>query len=116
VFEVSDGPPAPLERRPTDWLIRAICPHARGGWELLVDAHDHGIWTKSPRSVVEYALLRKHAGYVLALCVHYHEGELRQVILHDARHEARKAFTRAASLTDDPALRTYLFKRSADST
>ena len=29
--------------------------------------------------------------------------------------EARKAFTRAASLTDDPALREYLFKRSAGS-
>jgi predicted RNA polymerase sigma factor len=27
--------------------------------------------------------------------------------------EAQKAFTRAASLTDDPALREYLFKRSA---
>jgi predicted RNA polymerase sigma factor len=27
--------------------------------------------------------------------------------------EAQKAFTRAASLTDDPALRDYLFKRSA---
>jgi RNA polymerase sigma-70 factor, ECF subfamily len=28
--------------------------------------------------------------------------------------EAQKAFTRAASLTDDPSLRQYLFKRSAD--
>ena len=27
--------------------------------------------------------------------------------------DARKAFTRAASLTDDPALREYLFKRAA---
>jgi predicted RNA polymerase sigma factor len=27
--------------------------------------------------------------------------------------EAQKSFTRAASLTDDPALREYLFKRSA---
>jgi RNA polymerase sigma-70 factor (ECF subfamily) len=30
------------------------------------------------------------------------------------KDEARRAFTRAASLTDDPALRAYLFKRSAD--
>ena len=29
------------------------------------------------------------------------------------KDEAQKAFTRAASLTDDPALREYLFKRSA---
>ena len=28
--------------------------------------------------------------------------------------EAQQAFTRAASLTDDPALRQYLFKRSLD--
>ena len=30
------------------------------------------------------------------------------------RDEAHEAFTRAASLTDDPALREYLFKRSND--
>jgi len=30
------------------------------------------------------------------------------------RHEAREAFTRAASLTDDPALRDYLLKRAND--
>jgi hypothetical protein len=29
------------------------------------------------------------------------------------KDKAQKAFTRAASLTDDPALREYLFKRSA---
>jgi hypothetical protein len=29
--------------------------------------------------------------------------------------EAQQAFTRAASLTDDPALRDYLFKRAANS-
>ena len=32
------------------------------------------------------------------------------------KDEAREAFTRAASLADDPALRDYLFKRSAGST
>ena len=37
-------------------------------------------------------------------------------LLHllNQKDEARQAFTRAASLTDDPALREYLFKRSAD--
>src|SRR5262249_26155757 len=30
------------------------------------------------------------------------------------KDEARQAFARAASLTDDPAMREYLFKRSAD--
>lgn len=34
-------------------------------------------------------------------------------LLH-RKNEAREAFTRAASLTDDPALRDYLFKRSAE--
>jgi RNA polymerase sigma factor (sigma-70 family) len=36
-------------------------------------------------------------------------------LLHvlNRKDEAQKAFTRAASLTDDPALREYLFKRSA---
>jgi predicted RNA polymerase sigma factor len=34
--------------------------------------------------------------------------------LLNQKDEARKAFTRAANLTDDPALREYLFKRSAD--
>jgi RNA polymerase sigma-70 factor (ECF subfamily) len=34
--------------------------------------------------------------------------------LLNQKAEAVKAFTRAASLTDDPALREYLFKRSAD--
>ena len=34
--------------------------------------------------------------------------------LLNQKHEAQKAFTRAASLTDDPALREYLFKRYAD--
>jgi RNA polymerase sigma-70 factor (ECF subfamily) len=33
--------------------------------------------------------------------------------LLDRQDEAHEAFTRAASLTDDPALREYLFKRSA---
>jgi RNA polymerase sigma-70 factor (ECF subfamily) len=33
--------------------------------------------------------------------------------LLDRPDEAREAFTRAASLTDDPALREYLFNRSA---
>ena len=32
--------------------------------------------------------------------------------LLDRKDEAQKAFTRAASLTDDPALREYLFKRA----
>jgi RNA polymerase sigma factor (sigma-70 family) len=39
-------------------------------------------------------------------------GHLLQLL--NKRDEARQAFTRAASLTDDPALREYLFKRSAD--
>jgi RNA polymerase sigma factor (sigma-70 family) len=34
--------------------------------------------------------------------------------LLNRKDEARKAFDRAASLTDDPALRDYLFQRSAD--
>jgi hypothetical protein len=34
--------------------------------------------------------------------------------LLNRQEEASKAFTRAASLADDPALREYLFKRSAD--
>jgi RNA polymerase sigma-70 factor (ECF subfamily) len=40
-------------------------------------------------------------------------GHLLQLL--NQKDEARKAFTRAASLTDDPALREYLFKRSANS-
>ena len=32
--------------------------------------------------------------------------------LLNRRTEAREAFTRAASLTDDPALREYLFRRA----
>jgi predicted RNA polymerase sigma factor len=39
-------------------------------------------------------------------------GHLSQLL--NQKDEAQKAFTRAASLTDDPALREYLFKRSAD--
>jgi predicted RNA polymerase sigma factor len=39
-------------------------------------------------------------------------GHLLQLL--NQKDEARKAFTRAASLTDDPALREYLFKRSAN--
>ncbi|MGB9275910.1 MAG: DUF6596 domain-containing protein [Terrimicrobiaceae bacterium] len=35
------------------------------------------------------------------------------LLLLNRRDEAQKAFIRAASLTDDPALREYLFKRSA---
>jgi RNA polymerase sigma-70 factor (ECF subfamily) len=35
--------------------------------------------------------------------------------LRDRKVEAQQAFTRAASLTDDPALRDYLFKRAANS-
>jgi RNA polymerase sigma factor (sigma-70 family) len=38
-------------------------------------------------------------------------GHLLQLL--NQKEEAQKAFTRAASLTDDPALREYLFKRSA---
>ncbi len=38
-------------------------------------------------------------------------GHLLQLL--NQKDEAQKAFTRAASLTDDPALREYLFKRSA---
>jgi predicted RNA polymerase sigma factor len=34
--------------------------------------------------------------------------------LLDREEEAAKAFTRAASLTDDPAMREYLFKRSSE--
>ena len=34
--------------------------------------------------------------------------------LVNRKEEALKAFTRAASLTDDPAMREYLFKRSAE--
>ena len=34
--------------------------------------------------------------------------------LLNRKDEARKAFDRAASLTDDPALREYLFQRSAE--
>ena len=34
--------------------------------------------------------------------------------LLNRKDEAREAFIRAASLTDDPALREYLFQRSAD--
>ena len=41
-------------------------------------------------------------------------GHLLQLL--NQKEEAQKAFTRAASLTDDPALRDYLFKRSASST
>jgi predicted RNA polymerase sigma factor len=33
--------------------------------------------------------------------------------LLNRKDEARKAFDRAASLTNDPALREYLFQRSA---
>jgi predicted RNA polymerase sigma factor len=40
-------------------------------------------------------------------------GHLLQLL--DRNGEAREAFTRAASLTDDPALREYLFKRSCES-
>ena len=40
-------------------------------------------------------------------------GHLLQLL--NQKDEAQKAFTRAASLTDDPALREYLFKRSASS-
>jgi RNA polymerase sigma-70 factor, ECF subfamily len=39
-------------------------------------------------------------------------GHLLQLL--NRKEEASKAFTRAASLTDDPALREYLFKRSAE--
>jgi RNA polymerase sigma factor (sigma-70 family) len=39
-------------------------------------------------------------------------GHLLELLNRD--QEAREAFTRAASLTDDPALREYLFKRSAE--
>jgi RNA polymerase sigma factor (sigma-70 family) len=39
-------------------------------------------------------------------------GHLMQLL--NRKEDARQAFTRAASLTDDPALRAYLFKRSAD--
>jgi RNA polymerase sigma factor (sigma-70 family) len=39
-------------------------------------------------------------------------GHLLQLL--NRNEEAFKAFTRAASLTDDPALREYLFKRAAD--
>jgi predicted RNA polymerase sigma factor len=39
-------------------------------------------------------------------------GHLLQLL--NQKHEAQKAFARAASLTDDPALREYLFKRSAE--
>jgi predicted RNA polymerase sigma factor len=39
-------------------------------------------------------------------------GHLLQLL--NQKDEARKAFTRAASLADDPALREYLFKRSAN--
>jgi RNA polymerase sigma-70 factor, ECF subfamily len=39
-------------------------------------------------------------------------GHLLQLL--NQRDEAQKAFTRAASLTDDPALREYLFQRSVD--
>jgi len=39
-------------------------------------------------------------------------GHLLQLL--NQKDEARKAFTRAASLADDAALREYLFKRSAD--
>jgi len=38
-------------------------------------------------------------------------GHLLQLL--NQKDEAQKAFTRAASLTDNPALREYLFKRSA---
>jgi len=38
-------------------------------------------------------------------------GHLLQLL--NQKDEAQKAFTRAASLTDDPALREYLFRRSA---
>jgi predicted RNA polymerase sigma factor len=38
-------------------------------------------------------------------------GHLLQLL--NRRDEAREAFNRAASLTDDPALREYLFKRAA---
>ena len=37
-------------------------------------------------------------------------GHLLQLL--NRQHEAREAFTRAASLMDDPALRDYLFKRA----
>jgi RNA polymerase sigma-70 factor (ECF subfamily) len=40
-------------------------------------------------------------------------GHLLQLL--NQKDEAQNAFTRAASLTDDPALRAYLFKRSAGS-
>jgi hypothetical protein len=32
----------------------------------------------------------------------------------DQKAEAQRAFARAASLTDDPALQDYLFKRAAE--
>jgi predicted RNA polymerase sigma factor len=35
------------------------------------------------------------------------------VQLQGRSDEAQKAFTRGTSLTDDPALRAYLFKRAA---
>jgi len=38
-------------------------------------------------------------------------GHLLQLL--NQKEEAQKAFSRATSLTDDPALREYLFKRSA---
>jgi RNA polymerase sigma-70 factor (ECF subfamily) len=41
-------------------------------------------------------------------------GQLLQML--NRKDEAQKAFTRAASLTDDPALREYLFKRSGQNT
>jgi predicted RNA polymerase sigma factor len=39
-------------------------------------------------------------------------GHLLQLL--NRKEEALKALTRAASLTDDPAMREYLFKRSAE--
>jgi hypothetical protein len=41
-------------------------------------------------------------------------GHLLQIL--NRKDEARKAFTRAASLTDDSALRSYLFERSSANT
>jgi len=51
---------------------------------------------------------RRHAGSVLAVCVHNHAGELPQVILHEARHEAQTFCPRArllvASNPSDPII------------
>lgn len=82
---------AEVEASP-DWQTRMIYERSTGdGWRMEETATDHGIWSRTPRNCIEYAIQRQPR-FIVAFLVINLAGQLTQVVIYDGRRHRGERF------------------------